>query len=51
MCFIAYGYGESTLEMTIIKKLLNERGIQPVEAGGVVLPAVNAFCGKIVLKL
>ena len=51
MCFIAYGYGESTLEMTILKKLLEERDIQPIEAGGNILPAVNAFCGKICSKI
>jgi hypothetical protein len=33
-CFIAYGFNESSLEMTILKSLLGQRGIQPVEAGG-----------------
>ena len=34
-CFIAYGFEESPLEMTIIRRLLEERSIQAVEAGAV----------------
>lgn len=50
-CFIAYGFQESTLEMTILRKLLEEQGIQPVEAGGALAPAQNAFCAKICSKI
>jgi predicted nucleotide-binding protein len=50
-CFIAYGFKESPLEMAILKKLLEERGIQPVEAGGSLAPGQNAFCAKICSKI
>ncbi len=50
-CFIAYGFKESTLEMNILRKLLEERGIQPIEAGGSLAPAQNAFCAKICSKI
>lgn len=50
-CFIAYGYEESPFEMTIIRRLLEERGIQAVEAGGFLAPGQNAFCAKICSKI
>lgn len=50
-CFIAYGFEESSLEMTILRRLLEERGIQPVEAGGSLAPGQNAFCAKICSKI
>jgi len=50
-CFIAYGFQESPLEMNLLKKLLEERGIQPVEAGGAFAPAQNAYCAKICSKI
>ena len=50
-CFIAYGFEESPLEMTILRRLLEERGIQPVEAGGTLAPGQNAFCSKICSKV
>lgn len=50
-CFIAYGFEESTFEMTIIRNLLKERGIEAVEAGGDSAPAQNAFCAKICSKI
>ncbi len=50
-CFIAYGFEESPLEMTILRRLLEERGIQPVEAGGSLAPGQNAFCAKICSKI
>ncbi|MFQ5801336.1 MAG: hypothetical protein ACE5JQ_00380 [Candidatus Methylomirabilales bacterium] len=37
--------------MTILRKLLEEQGIQPVEAGGALAPAQNAFCAKICSKI
>src|SRR5262249_5756964 len=50
-CFIGYGFTESALELTILKHLLSDRGIEPVEAGGMLAPAQNAFCAKICSKI
>jgi len=50
-CFIAYGFLESPLEMGILRRVLEERGIQAVEAGGILAPAQNAFCAKICSKI
>jgi predicted nucleotide-binding protein with TIR-like domain len=50
-CFIAYGFKESTLEMTILQKLLEAKGVQPVEAGGNLVPGQNAYCAKICSKI
>ena len=50
-CFIAYGFKESPLEMTILRRVLEERGMHPVEAGGSLAPAQNAFCAKICSKI
>lgn len=50
-CFIAYGFQDSPLEMNILRKLLDERGIQPVEAGGTLAPGQSAFCAKICSKI
>lgn len=50
-CFIAYGFKESPLEMDILRHLLEDRGIQPVEAGGSLAPGQNAFCAKICSKI
>jgi len=50
-CFIAYGFQESPLEMAILRRVLEERGIQPIEAGGTLAPAQNAFCAKICSRI
>ncbi len=50
-CFIAYGFEESQLEMTILRNILEKKGIHPVEAGGSLAPAQNAFCAKICSKI
>jgi hypothetical protein len=50
-CFIAYGFRDSSLEMNILRHLLEDRGIQPVEAGGSIAPGQNAFCAKICSKI
>jgi hypothetical protein len=50
-CFIAYGFRTSTLEMNVLRNLLERRGIQPVEAGGMLAPGQNAFCAKICSKI
>ncbi|MBI1887449.1 MAG: hypothetical protein HYS19_03625 [Nitrosomonadales bacterium] len=50
-CFIAYGFKESPLEMSLLRKLLEGRGIQAVEAGGMLAPGQSAFCAKICSKI
>lgn len=50
-CFIAYGFQDSPLEMTILRRVLEERSIQAIEAGGALAPAQNAFCAKICSKI
>lgn len=50
-CFIAYGFDQSVLEMTIIRNLLDKLNIQPVEAGGAIAPGQNAYCTKICSKI
>lgn len=50
-CFIAYGFEESTLEMTIIRNILEKEGVQAIEAGGFTTPGENAFCAKICSKI
>jgi hypothetical protein len=50
-CFIAYGFRDSALEMGILRHLLEDRGIQPIEAGGALAPGQNAFCAKICSKI
>lgn len=50
-CFIAYGFDESTLEMSLLRKLLEERGVQAIQAGGTLAPGQNAYCAKICSKI
>jgi hypothetical protein len=50
-CFIAYGFKDSPLEMTILRQLLEQRGIEAVEAGGMRAPGQHAFCAKICSKI
>ena len=50
-CFISYGFQESHLEMTIIRNLLEKRGIHAVEAGSDLAPGQSAFCAKICSKI
>jgi len=50
-CFIAYGFDTSTLEMNILKNLLEERGLVAEEAGGALAPGQSAFCAKICSKI
>ena len=38
-------------EMTILKKLLESKGIQPIEAGGELAAGQNAYCTKICSKI
>jgi hypothetical protein len=37
--------------MSILRRVLEEKGIQPVEASGALAPAQNAFCAKICSKI
>jgi hypothetical protein len=50
-CFIAYGFGTSALETTILKQLLERRSVEAVEAGGARAPGEHAFCVKICSKI
>lgn len=50
-CFIAYGFEESPLEMSLLRKLLKERAIEAIEAGASLAPGQNAFCTKICSKI
>lgn len=50
-CFIGYGFGTSDLEVGILKRILEERTIEPIEAGGTRAPGENAFCVKICSKI
>ncbi len=50
-CFIAYGFSTSSLERDILKSILEERGIAPVEAGDRLEPARFSFCTKICSKI
>ena len=50
-CFIAYGFGTSDLEVSILRDLLEKKGIEPLEAGGMRAPGTNAFCVKICSKI
>lgn len=37
--------------MSLLKRVLEERGIQAIEAGGALAPGQNAFCTKICSKI
>jgi hypothetical protein len=50
-CFIAYGFADSHLEMTILRNLLRDRNIEAFEAGGHLAPGQYAFCTKICSKI
>jgi hypothetical protein len=50
-CFIAYGFSTSALERDVLKALLQERGIEAVEAGSQIEPGKFAFCTKICSKI
>ena len=50
-CFIAYGLKNSPLEVSVLRQLLEDRGIQAIEAGGFLAPGQNAFCAKICSKI
>lgn len=49
--FVGYGFAQSSLEMAILRSLLEKRGMQLVEAGGTLAPGQNAFCAKICSKI
>jgi hypothetical protein len=50
-CFIAYGFDASTLEKAILKNILERRGVEALEAGGMRTPGESAFCAKICSKI
>lgn len=50
-CFIAYGFSTSSFEKDILKQVLEEKGIEAVEAGDQFDPGKYAFCIKICSKI
>jgi hypothetical protein len=50
-CFIAYPFEEGAFEVAILRTILERKGIQPVEAGGLRAPGQSAFCAKICSKI
>ncbi|WP_341705501.1 TIR domain-containing protein [Ferrovibrio sp.] len=50
-CFIAYGFADSTLEMEVLRGLLESRGIETYEAGSNIAAGQQAFCVKICSKI
>ncbi len=50
-CFIAYGFKESTLEMSLLRRILTEHSIDPIEASATLAPGQSAFCTKICSKI
>lgn len=50
-CFIAYGFDDSSLEMSLLRAILEAKGVEPIEAGGALAPGQNAFCQKICSKI
>ena len=50
-CFIGYGFNTSRMEVTIISRLLEEYGIEPIEAGQSLSAGQNVFCTKICSKI
>ena len=50
-CFIAYGFQNSLLEVSVLRRLLEERGIHAEEADSSIAPAQNVFCAKICSKI
>lgn len=48
---MAYGFKTSPLELTVIRNILTQKGIQCEEAGGNLVPGQNAFCQKICSKI
>lgn len=50
-CFIGYGFNTSQLEVDLLKTILIEEGIDPVEAGSSLATGRNVFCTKICSKI
>ncbi|WP_028313513.1 TIR domain-containing protein [Desulfatibacillum aliphaticivorans] len=50
-CFVAYGYKTSPIEVRLLKRLLEERGIECIEAGSSLSPGQHVFCHKICSKI
>lgn len=50
-CFIAYGFEQNGLEISILKGILEKRDILPEEAGESIDPAQYTFCKKICSKI
>lgn len=50
-CFIAFGFANSALEMQIISSVLEEKGIEAINAASMSAPGRNVFCHKICSKI
>lgn len=50
-CFIGYSFEESTLEKTIIRRILEENDFIPEDAGSNFAPGKLVFCSKICSKI
>lgn len=50
-CFIAYPFARCGMEVEVVRRLLDDRRIEAVEAGGSLAPGQNAFCRKICSKI
>lgn len=50
-CFIAYPFARCGMEVEVLRRLLEDRRIEAVEAGGSLTPGQNAFCRKICSKI
>lgn len=50
-CFISYGFQENRLEVTVLKRLLKDKEIEPVGAGSIAALEHNAFCARMCSKI
>lgn len=50
-CFIGYAFGKSNLEVDVLSSVLEERGIESIQAGDRLAAGQNAFCTKICSKI
>lgn len=50
-CFIGYAFEKANLEVEILSRILEERGIEPVQAGDRLAAGQNVFCTKICSKI
>jgi hypothetical protein len=46
-CFVGYGFRQSPLEVEILRRIVESKGMELVEAGGLKSPGQSVFCQKI----